>query len=68
MMAQKNHIDPLIIELLFLKSEVDLSFCGGAYLKFREQVEGGTWEEDFSNLNNKIVYKNSIVEIAMFIY
>ena len=43
-----------------------LSFCGGTYSKFRERLKGDAWEEDYINLNNKIVCINGIVEFWMF--
>ena len=69
MIDQKNHMDPALTELLFLKSEVDFELLWRCISKIPNLREGGAWEweEDFSNLNNKIVYKNSIVEFAMFI-
>ena len=53
--------------IIIWKMRLILSFCGGAYPKFREWFKGGAWEEDYSNLNNAIVYTNTIVEFCMFI-
>ena len=63
---KKNQMDSAILDTSLPECIADLSFCGGAYPKFGEQLKGGALEEDFSNLNNKIVYKNSIVQSAMF--
>ena len=67
MIDQKNHMDPQINDLLFLKNEVDFELLWRCISKIPNRREEGEWEEDFSNLNNNIVYKNSIVQFAMFI-
>ena len=67
MRAQKNWMDPLIIELLFLKSEVDFELLWRCISKIRRTTHMATYTKEIENLNNKIVYINSIVEIRMFI-
>ena len=67
MIDQKNHMDPRTIELLFLKNEVDFEFLCRCISKIRRPTHMATYTKEIENLNNKIVYKNSIVEFAMFI-
>ena len=67
MIDQKNRMDPPITEPNPLENEVDFELLWRCISKIPDRREGGAWEEDFPNLNNKIVYKNSIVEFAMSI-
>ena len=67
MRAQKNHMDPRIIELSFLKSEVDFELLWRCISKIRRTTHMATYTKEIENLNNKIVYKNSTVQLPMFI-
>ena len=67
MMAQKNHMDPPITEPYPPENEFDFEILWRCISKFGERLKGGAWEEDYSNLNNTIVYINSIVQFGMFI-
>ena len=67
MIEQKNYMDPPIIELLFLKNEVDFELLWRCISKIQRTSQMATYTKEIENLNNKIVYRNSIVEIRMFI-
>ena len=67
MIDQKNHMGPQINNLLFLKSEVDFELLWRFISKILRTTHMTTYTKEIKNLNNKLVYKNSIVEIAMFI-
>ena len=67
MRAQKNHMGPRIIELFFLKSEVDFELLWRCISKIRRTTHMATYTKEIENLNNKIVYKNSTVQLPMFI-
>ena len=67
MRAQKNHMDPQINDLLLLKSEVDFELLWRCISKIRRTSHMATYTKEIENLNNKIVYKNSTVQLPMFI-
>ena len=60
-------MDPALTELSFLKSEVDFELLWRCISKIRRTTHMATYTKEIENLNNKIVYRNSVVEIRMFI-
>ena len=67
MIDQKNRMDPRPMELHSPENKVDLELLWRCISKIRRKTHMATYTKEIENLNSKIVYKNSIVEITMFI-
>ena len=67
MMAQKNRKDATITDMYQPESMADFELLWRCISKIRRTSQMATYTKEIENLNNKIVYINSIVEIHMFI-
>ena len=67
MIDQKKSMDPQINDLSFMKSEVDFELPWRCISKIRRTTYMATYTKEIENLNNKIVYINSIVETRMIL-
>ena len=67
MRTQKNRMDPVTVEHHLLENEVDFELLWRCITKIWRTIQMATYTKEIENLNNKIVYKNSTVQLPMFI-
>ena len=68
MIAQKNRKDAAITDTYLPEWMVDFELLWRYISKIPKTSQVATYTKDFSNFNNKIVYKNSKVQSAMYIF
>ena len=67
MIAQKNRKDATITDTYLPECMVDFELLWRGISKIRRTSHVATYTKDFSNLKNKKVYINGIVQLRMFI-